>query len=132
MLASFVLAKDLSEVVAPDKSWYYTISTQLLLSLMYHRWMGEKYDGIRCIWNPIRRTFYPSIVVICTKFLIIVGFRGGDLHFVYRHHTRQCSRISTHFWMAKFGIIMGSRYVTHLLVGLEESSISNLSVFWVA
>ena len=24
------------------------------------RWLGEKYDGMRCCWNPIQRKLYPS------------------------------------------------------------------------
>ena len=27
------------------------LCTQLLV--YYHRWIGEKYDGLRCFWNPV-------------------------------------------------------------------------------
>jgi hypothetical protein len=25
---------------------------------LFLRWMGEKYDGIRCCWNPIQEKAY--------------------------------------------------------------------------
>ena len=33
----------------------------MLISIMCHRWLGEKYDGIRCCWNPLRRRVYPFL-----------------------------------------------------------------------
>ena len=30
----------------------------LFLQLIY-RWLGEKYDGLRCCWNPKNHTMYP-------------------------------------------------------------------------
>lgn len=27
---------------------------------MYYRWLGEKYDGVRCFWNPIEKRMYFS------------------------------------------------------------------------
>ena len=29
-------------------------------NLLILRWMGEKYDGIRCCWIPDRDLMYPS------------------------------------------------------------------------
>ena len=28
------------------------------------RWIGEKYDGIRCIWNPRVKHLYPLILIL--------------------------------------------------------------------
>ena len=31
---------------------------------MNNRWMGEKYDGIRCVWHRSASTLYPADVFV--------------------------------------------------------------------
>ena len=31
-----------------------------IYSLPMRRWMGEKYDGVRCCWNPDMHCAYPT------------------------------------------------------------------------
>ena len=30
------------------------------------RWLGEKYDGVRCVWHPSKLQLYPNILYIYT------------------------------------------------------------------
>ena len=36
-----------------------------------YRWLGEKYDGIRCCWNHQLRRLYPSLNIQATFFNIL-------------------------------------------------------------
>ena len=52
--------------------------------------MGEKYDGVRCCWNPMQRRLYPSIKTYQSmRILVDIGIysRYGkllDLPFDFR------------------------------------------------
>lgn len=36
------------------------------------RWMGEKYDGIRCCWNPVVERLYLTIILFLSYILLIL------------------------------------------------------------
>ena len=69
MLASF---PDKFNVTHFGTKWYLSILFLATLSLLpllslsppplcsfSFRWLGEKYDGLRCCWHPIKRMGYP-------------------------------------------------------------------------
>jgi len=59
-----ITARFLTQTTTDPSNWY----PSLLLSFAFfidwlfthnmHRWMFEKYDGVRGFWNPIKRLFY--------------------------------------------------------------------------
>lgn len=74
------------ELATRKAVWPYRMVSFFLLccavfDCYYNRWVFEKYDGIRAIWNPKRRTFY-------TRW-------GSDL-FIPNYIV---DTITPHFWM---------------------------------
>ena len=37
-------------------------NNMFILLIFYCRWLGEKYDGVRCLWNSENSTLYPTAV----------------------------------------------------------------------
>ena len=59
----FLLLNILFHLLCSSSSFLYFCNFLLLLFLcllFVFRWLGEKYDGVRCCWNPRSRTLYPS------------------------------------------------------------------------
>ena len=44
------------------------------LFILYFRWLGEKYDGVRCIWNPIHKALYLIFLIILYYILFILFY----------------------------------------------------------
>lgn len=64
MLASFVASIDELPQFTKENSWYNKnninqfIIFLFILILILKRWMGEKYDGIRFVWNNFANEMY--------------------------------------------------------------------------
>lgn len=58
MLASFPVVQlaQFTDSISPQNSWY-EVSIYLLV-IKLNRWLGEKYDGSRCYWNPELKELY--------------------------------------------------------------------------
>lgn len=39
--------------------------------LLLFRWLGEKYDGLRCCWNPNEKVVYLSVFYFFSPFSLI-------------------------------------------------------------
>lgn len=70
MLASFPSTFQLDESrFASYYTWYiyyYLVLSPYLFQLifLYSRWMGEKYDGVRCCWHPLDQQLYLVNLVV--------------------------------------------------------------------
>ena len=45
-----------------------------ILTIMMFRWIGEKYDGVRICWNPVRSKLYQicCFVLFCFVFFFVL------------------------------------------------------------
>ena len=53
---------------SPPASLFY-----LFILLHMFRWLGEKYDGVRCVWHPSKLQLYPNILYIYTFIFLKKG-----------------------------------------------------------
>jgi hypothetical protein len=48
-----------------DNKWYilYFYLLIILIFIVFRRWVGEKYDGVRVCWHPTLQKPYPHFVI---------------------------------------------------------------------
>lgn len=64
------------------------ISELIIIIISYCRWVGEKYDGVRCIWNSTQNTLYlfSSFISISTPYLFLFSSFYG---LIFKMYTRR-------------------------------------------
>ena len=85
MLASFPTDTQFSLSISHN-AWFVLVNSVEYSTYVCCRWVGEKYDGIRCCWNPSQRIVYLNSILSflkAVKFDINVYTQGQARRFHY-------------------------------------------------